>query len=306
MKWTMSYLGPAATFCEEAARVAVRANDSWQLIPCSCIDGVFAAVHHGKADYGIVPVENSCEGSVNLTLDLLAYKYPLEIVGEVILPVRHNLLAYPGVKLENIVQVLSHPQALAQCRQYLSKNLGEIDLVTMSSTAEAAHRVAASDLPWAAIGTAAAARTYGLSVLQQEIQDRGDNETRFIILSQANEDRSLSDSETEGKLDYKTSLVISLSDQPGALFKALEQFYLYEINMSKIESRPAKTRIGNYLFFIDIQGHQMEPRISKALRSLRSIVADLRLLGSYRTYHEVKNRSESRIGAVCDSPALGL
>ncbi len=293
MKRRMSYLGPAGTFCEEAARVTVSGNNNWDLISCSSIDGVFAAVQYGEAECGIVPVENSCEGSVNLTLDLLAYEYPLEIVGEVILSVKHNLLAYPGVKLADISQVLSHSQALAQCRHYLSQNLGDIDLITMPSTAKAAHRVAQSALPWAAIGTEAAARTYGLSVLQQEIQDRGDNETRFIILTQAREDRLLPDSKTEAQCGYKTSLVISLSDQPGALFKALEQFYLYEVNMSKIESRPAKTRIGSYLFFIDIEGHQLEPRISKALRGLRSIAADLRLLGSYRTYPEVKGRSES-------------
>ena len=253
MKRRMSYLGPAGTFCEEAARVTASPNDNWELIPCSSIDRVFAAVHNGTTECGIVPVENSCEGSVNLTLDLLAYEYPLEIAGEVILPVRHNLLAHPGVKEEHIVQVMSHPQALAQCRQYLSKNLGAIDLITMPSTAEAAYRVAQSDLPWAAIGTAAAARTYGLSVLQPEIQDRCDNETRFIILTQAREKRTVPDSKTTEKRAYKTSLVLSLSDQPGALFKALEQFYLYEVNMSKIESRPAKTRIGNYLFFIDIE-----------------------------------------------------
>ncbi len=297
MKRKMGYLGPAGTFCEEAAQVMTNPNNNWELIPCSSIDGVFAAVHCHEADCGIVPVENSCEGSVNLTLDLLAYEYPLEIAGEVILPVRHNLLARPGVKLENITQVLSHPQALAQCRQYLSKSLGDINLVTMASTAEAAHRVAESNLPWAAIGTQAAARTYGLSILRLEIQDRGDNETRFIILTPAGKDRSSPNSEKEGKGAYKTSLVISLRDRPGALFKALEQFYLYGVNMSKIESRPAKTRIGNYLFFIDIEGHQLEPRIGKALRGLRNIVADLRLLGSYRTYHKVTSRSESLNGS---------
>jgi len=293
MKRRMSYLGPAGTFCQEAAQVTVNANSNWELIPCSSIDGVFAAVQYGKAECGIVPVENSCEGSVNLTLDLLAYEYPLEIVGEVILPVRHNLLAHSGVKLDDISQVLSHPQALAQCRQYLSKNLGATDLVTMPSTAEAAHRVAQSDLLWAAIGTEAAARTYGLSVLQQEIQDRCDNETRFIILTQSSQDRSFHDRKTEEMRAYKTSLVISLNDQPGALFKALEQFYLYKVNMSKIESRPAKTRIGNYLFFIDIEGHQLEPSISSALKGLRNIVTDLRLMGSYRTYHQIKSPSES-------------
>ncbi|MEQ8200776.1 MAG: prephenate dehydratase [Syntrophomonadaceae bacterium] len=284
MKRIMAYLGPAGTFCEEAARAVAGGEYAWELMPCPSIEGVMAAVDSGEAHLGIVPVENSCEGSVNLTLDLLAYEYRLEITGEVILPVRHNLLARPGVSLGDISRVLSHPQALAQCRKYLTDNLGAVDLVEISSTAEAACRVAGSEEPWAAIGTQSAAISYGLAVVRQDIQDRADNETRFISLAQANDENSRPPSGIEDSRAYKTSMVLSVGDRPGALFKALEQFYLYEVNMSKIESRPAKTRIGDYLFFIDVDGHQLEPHIIRALKGLQDIVSDLRLLGSYRTY----------------------
>lgn len=285
MKKIVSYLGPAGTFCEEAALASTILDDRWELMPCSTIDAVFAAVQLGKAERGVVPIENSCEGSVNLTLDLLAYDYELEITGEIILPVKHNLLVRSGLNIGDISTVLSHAQALAQCRNYLSKNLGNINLVDIPSTAEAAHRVSTSDEPWAAIGTCMAARTYGLTILKAEIQDRADNETRFISLGLSNLEELSSNHEYPGLDLFKTSLILSVGHQPGALFKALEQFYLYDINMSKIESRPAKTKIGNYLFFIDIDGHLLEPKVVKALRGLETIVNDLRVLGSYPTHN---------------------
>ncbi len=281
MKKLLSYLGPAGTFCEQAALASTILENHWELMPCSTIDAVFSAVQLGKAERGIVPIENSCEGSVNLTLDLLAYEYELEITGEIILPVKHNLLARPGLTINEVSSVLSHAQALAQCRNYLNKNLGTINLVDIPSTAEAAHRVSASDQPWAAIGTEMAARTYGLTILEEEIQDRLDNETRFVSIGLSSPDELKCTNENLGLELYKTSLILSVGHQPGALFKALEQFYLYDINMSKIESRPAKTKIGNYLFFIDIDGHQLEPKVDKALRGLEAIVTDLRVLGSY-------------------------
>lgn len=290
MKKLISYLGPAGTFCEEAALASTGVNEHWELMPCSTIEGVFAAVQLGKAERGIVPIENSCEGSVNLTLDLLAYEYELEITGEIILPIKHNLLARPGLEMEDISAVLSHSQALAQCRRYLNNNLGDINMVDIPSTAEAAYRVAASDKPWAAIGTETAARTYGLKILREEIQDRTDNETRFVSLGLGRPDETDTIYECTGMYSYKTSLILSVGHQPGALFKALEQFYLCNINMSKIESRPAKTRIGNYLFFIDIDGHQLEANVVKALRGLEAIVTDLRVIGSYPAYNPAASR----------------
>lgn len=303
MNKKLAYLGPAGTFCEEAARMIIDGESGWELLPCSSIDGVFTAVDSGTAARGVAPIENSCEGSVNVTLDLLAYEYKLEITGEIILPVRHNLLARPGLRLEDISTVLSHAQALAQCRKYLAKYLGGAGVLDIPSTAEAAYRVSASPEPWAAIGTQAAARAYGLDILEQVIQDRRDNETRFVSLGQAGPEGAPGVAARNGSQfsdicsmepkassaatasiepgSYKTSLILAVDHRTGALFKALEQFYLHNVNLSKIESRPAKTRLGNYLFFIDIEGHRSEPRIIKALNGLQGLVHDLRLLGSF-------------------------
>jgi prephenate dehydratase len=279
VKNKMAYLGPRGTFCEEAA-LRYTEQSTWELLPYSDIGQVFAAVHQGVVDSGIVPIENSCEGSVNQTMDLLAYDYDLKVSGEIILPINHNLLARPGVKLEGISRILSHPQALAQCRRYLTANFEGLELIDVTSTAEAARRVAGSSSSWAAIGTTSAARAYGLDILSPKIQDRPHNETRFIILSSQCSPENLGG---DRSYLYKTSLLIYLLNKPGALFQALEQFYLYEINLTKIESRPAQTRIGEYLFFIDIEGHKSDQRIQKALAGLKSITHEIRVLGSYRT-----------------------
>ncbi len=282
MKNKMAYLGPRGTFCEEAA---IRCTDptKWELVPYNSIEQVFAAVHLGEMDSGIVPIENSCEGSVNQTMDLLAYDYDLKLSGEIVLPIKHNLLARPGIELEGISRIISHPQALAQCRRYLNANFKSLELIDVASTAEAARRVAESNDSWAAIGTTTAARAYGLEILCSEIQDRPNNETRFITLTKYGSNAANGNTSGDGSCLHKTSLLLYLMNKPGALFQALEQFNLYEINLTKIESRPAQTRIGEYLFFIDIEGHQLDPRVTKALAGLKSITHDIRILGSYRS-----------------------
>lgn len=267
----LAYLGPRGTFCEQAARQWTL-QDEWDLLPCSSIDRVMAAVAAGSVACGIVPIENSCEGSVNQTLDLLAYAYELQIVGEIILPVQHNLLARPGLRLQQIQRIISHPQALAQCRKYLAAKFPALEYVDVSSTAEAAMRVAASHESWAAIGTSAAADEYGLEILEASIQDGSHNETRFVILSLETVPKTGKD---------KTSLLLYLIDRPGTLFKALEQFYLQNINLSKIESRPARTMIGDYLFFVDIEGHRDDAHVQAALRGLEPITRAIKILGSY-------------------------
>jgi len=279
VKNKMAYLGPRGTFCEEAA---LRYTDptKWELVPYATIEQVFAAVHLGEMDSGIVPIENSCEGSVNQTMDLLAYDYDLQLSGEIVLPIKHNLLSRPGIELEGITRIISHPQALAQCRRFLTTNFKSLELIDVASTAEAARRVADSNDSWAAIGTTTAARAYGLEILCSEIQDRQNNETRFITLSSKCAGSDVSCMHTHL---CKTSLLLYLMNKPGALFQALEQFNLYEINLTKIESRPAQTRIGEYLFFIDIEGHQLDPRVKQALAGLKSITHDIRVLGSYGT-----------------------
>lgn len=267
----LAYLGPRGTFCEEAAR-KYTGEEARELLPRPTIEAVFSAVHLGEAENGIVPIENSCEGAVNQTLDLLAYEYDLKISGEIILAVKQNLLARPGVKLEEISRILSHPQALAQCRRYLSDNFQQVEFIDVSSTAEAARQVANSPQPWAAIGNVGAAQEYGLEIVEMDIQDGISNETRFIIISREY---------NSATANTKTSLLLFLLNKPGALFKALEQFYSYDINLTKIESRPARTVIGDYMFFIDIEGHSEEPRVIKALQGLAPLVREIKLLGSY-------------------------
>lgn len=271
----IGYLGPEGTYCEQAAQ-KYGIDEPGNLIPYSNIELVFAAVQTGETDIGIVPIENSCEGAVNLTLDLLAYEYDLKIVGEVVIKIRHHLLARPGWSKEQVRTVFSHPQALAQCRKYLSQNFSGVELREVSSTARAAQLIAANpDQPWAALATKNAARVYGLDILDENTNDLDTNETRFIALGQ-NAAICLQ--------NCKTSLLFSVINRPGALFDVLREFADQNINLTKIESRPAKTKIGDYMFFIDIEGSLAEERIQKALEQIKSSTQEILILGSYPTY----------------------
>lgn len=271
MKEKIAYLGPGGTFCEQAARQYKGEND-WQLIPLSTIRQVFQAVAAGEAARGIVPIENSYEGAVNQTLDLLIGSPELQIIGEVIIPVRQNLLIHPRATGEKIDCIWSHGQALAQCQEYLHRHYPDVPVQEVHSTAEAARMVATSGETWAAIATQAAAENYGLQVLAADIQDQLNNSTRFVVLS-----RETADCCNGGK----TSLLVYVADRPGALYEVLQEFYIRGINLCKIESRPARTRIGEYLFFIDIEGSRQEKRIHEVLIALESVAAAIRVLGSY-------------------------
>jgi prephenate dehydratase len=267
----IAYLGPGGTFCEEAAR-QYRGKNDWLLLPLHSIREVFAAVAAGKATRGIVPIENSYEGAVNQTLDLLTGDHDLKIAGEIIIPVRQNLLVHPRSSGQKIDCILSHGQALAQCQEYLHKNYPDAPVREVHSTAEAARMVATCGETWAAIATLTAAETYGLKVLAADIQDQSNNCTRFVVLSRK-------EAVCEG--GGKTSLLIYVVDRPGALYEVLREFNLRKINLCKIESRPARTRIGEYLFFIDIEGNRQEEHVSQTLTALRKVAAEVRVLGSY-------------------------
>lgn len=288
----LAYLGPAGTFCEEAAGQFLKTG-SWEPVPYPSIEAVFAAVYREEASAGIVPIENSLEGSVNQTLDLLAYDYDLIITSEIVLPIRHNLLTRPEISLLEVSRVLSHPQALAQCRRFLAAKFPAAEPVSVTSTAEAARLVSISPEPWAAVGTAASAQLYGLKIMAENIADQPNNETRFIVISRQ---------ELECSGPYKTSLLLSVSHQPGALFQALGEFSLRGINLSKIESRPAKTKIGEYLFFIDIDGHYQEPQVAEAMEALKSTALSLRMLGSYVSAG--RQKGPARSGEITDLVAL--
>lgn len=271
MPEAMAYLGPHGTFCEEAASKYTHHGD-YELHPYPSIAAIFDAVHQGKIARGIVPIENSCEGSVNQTLDLLSHNYDIKIAGEIILAVEHHLLAREETKLHKISHILSHPQALAQCRDYLSKNYPAVELVDTASTAGAAQQVAISNNSWAAIGTKTAAQYYELNIIGSQISNQSYNETRFIVI--AGEDSPYCST-------CKTSLLIYLRHQSGALYKVLREFYLRDINLNKIESRPTSKKIGDYLFFIDIEGHRQESRISETLLALENVSQAVYVLGSY-------------------------
>lgn len=266
-----AYLGPALTFCEQAA-LCYTGDNSDHLLPCPGVEAVFAAVDEGKALQGIVPMENSCEGSVNQTLDLLAYDYKLKISGEIIIPVKHHVLARKGFKPGQISCILSHPQALAQCRKNLRYRFPDAQLRVVSSTAEAARLVAATAKPWAALASLGAAQAYGLSVMIANVHDYPDNETRFVVISR--EEKPYSE-------NWKMSLLIHTRHVPGALYECLHEFAARGINLSKIESRPERRRVGEYMFFIDIDGPGEAADIKNALTALRKIAEEVRILGTY-------------------------
>lgn len=241
-------------------------------VPCETFDAVFAVVERGDADYAVIPIENSLAGSIHRNYDLLL-RHELHIIGEIDFRVRHNLLALPGVALEDITRVMSHPQALAQCEGFLSQ-LGVVREATYD-TAGSAKRVRAEGLrDTAAIASVRAADVYDLTILAQEIEDNSENYTRFIVLSPEEQPPP------EGE-PAKTSIVFSFENEPGALFRALSVFALRDIDLTKIESRPLHGKRWEYLFYLDFGASLAEEAAQNALRHLSEIATFMRVLGSY-------------------------
>lgn len=267
----VGYLGPEGTFSEEAV-LRYLESETGIPVPCPSLVEIFAAVSGGDLDEGIVPLENSYEGPVNMTMDLLAGDFQVKIRGELILPVRHNLLVKSGFAGTELAGIISHPQPLAQCRDFIRKRFPGVPLIESSSTADAARRVAEMDEPWGAIGNEKAAALYGLTLLEQNINDQISNMTRFVVLGRV---------ECQPQGPSKTSIIVSVTDRSGALYHILKEFALRNINLTRIESRPAKKRLGDYLFFIDFQGYSGDPEVSEALEAIASQAADFKNLGSY-------------------------
>ena len=265
----LAYLGPPGTFSEEAADLYA-SGKLLALEPYPGIDLVITAVEKREAELGIVPVENSLEGSVNHTFDLLR-ESSLQIRGEVILPVRQCLLARKGDTLTDITIVYSHPQALAQCRRRLTELLPGVPTRTAVSTAEAARR-AGQHPGMGVVASRQAALRYGLNVLQADLQDERGNVTRFLVLS-------AEDASPTG--DDKTSLLLGLPDRPGSLYDLLGIIAHYGLNLTKIESRPVRGDLGKYIFFLDIQGHRLDEKVNSALSQIGEKALFLKLLGSY-------------------------
>jgi prephenate dehydratase len=267
----VGYLGPRGTFSEEIALRFYRQADG-AFLPYNSIDAVIQAVATGEVSEGIVPVENSVEGSVNITLDMLAHKVDLFIVRELIQPIRHNLLVQEGTRHVN--KVLSHAQALAQCRDYLSRRYPEAELVSVESTAAAAYQTASGLKNSAAVGSLRAAQVYGLQVLATDIQDNPNNATRFLELAKQ--------PVTGGPPAYKTSVVCRINgEKPGSLYEILGEFASRRVNLTKIESRPAQIGLGTYIFFFDIEGCGEDVDVAAAVDAVRRKSLWFKNLGSY-------------------------
>jgi chorismate mutase/prephenate dehydratase len=266
-KLSVAYLGPAGTYSHAA--VTRHFGDSVVAEPCASIDEVFRAAETGTAQYAVVPVENSTDGAIGRTLDLLLTT-PLKICAEVVLRVQQNLMAKrPSIKA--IRKVYSHPQSLAQCHGWLSQNLPGAQRIPLASNAEAA-RVAAKEAGAAAIGPEIAAARYGLKLLARSIEDDPKNRTRFLVLGSH-------DAGSSGK--DRTSLVMTTHNRPGSLHELITSFSTNGVNMTRLESRPARTGQWEYYFYVDIEGHQQDPKLAKALAELRDKAPFLKVFGSY-------------------------
>jgi len=263
----VAFLGPQSTFTHVAAMEQF--GLSAQLVPQKSIPSVFEEVERGRAHYGVVPVENSTEGVVNHTLDMFISS-GLQVIAEILLEVSHDLLSKTG-KLEQVTKVVSHPQALAQCRRWLDENLADTPQMDIASTAAAAQ-MAAEDDSVAAIASQAAARQYGLQVVKAKIEDNPNNFTRFLVIGRKRPEPSGRD---------KTSIMFSVHDEPGILYRMLEPFSKRDINLVKIESRPMKQKAWEYIFFLDLVGHVEDEEITEAIEELRLNCHFLKILGSY-------------------------
>lgn len=270
----LGYLGPPGTF-SHAAALQYGAETGQTPVCCPGLEAVFRRLQTGLLDAGIVPAENSTGGPVGETLDLLSAVEGLYITGELLLPVRQHLLVRPGVTQTGIRRVYSHPQALAQCRRFLREQLPGAVVTETVSTADAALAVSSLAGPAAAVGSVAAADTYGLEVLCPDIQDNGTNVTRFLVLGRAGAIFSG---------PARTSLVLAIKDRPGALYHILREFALRKINLTRIESRPAGSKLGDYIFFIDFLGHVDDSAVHVTIGEIKKFVLWMKLLGSYPVY----------------------
>lgn len=265
----LGFLGPAGSFAEEAT---IAFDPGAERVPLPSIPAVAAAVEAGDVNGGVVPIENSIEGPVTYTLDLLIHDSRLSISAERVVPIHHNLLASPGTDLSEIRVIHSHPQALAQCRRYLTERMPNAVPMAALSTSAAVEGLAAEPGS-AAIGTLRAAQIYGAEVLDRAIEDSPNNETRFVLLAEGDHAPTGRDG---------TSLCFTFDeDGPGLLHSVLECVVAEGINMAKIESRPNKRQLGRYYFLLDLDGHRLDDRVARALRGIGERTSMLKVFGSY-------------------------
>jgi prephenate dehydratase len=273
----IAFLGPEGTFTEEALLRNLPAPDAAPF-PYPTIQDVMDAVQSGEAPLGLVPIENSLEGSVTRTLDLLAGGYEdLFIVREITHPIRHQLIARKPLRLDEITKVVSIPIAYGQCHSFMQEYLPNVEHEATDSTAEAVRRVSRVDRPWVAVGTRLAADLYEAVVVRDDIEDSTDNRTRFVFLSREAAPQDLDAA-------YRTSLVCGIAtDQPGSLLLILSEFAHRYVNLTKVESRPSRQGLGDYIFFIDMEGRRGDAPIDQALNCLACKLPWVKVLGSYPT-----------------------
>ena len=270
----IGFLGPEGTFTEQALLLQADLSGD-ELVPMATIGEVLAATDEGNLDLGFVGIENSIEGTVNATIDALAFEHDLLIQREVELGIQLNLLAPAGMALADVRRVLTFPVAAGQCRSWLAKNLPDAEVVAANSNAEAARIIAEEhDGRSAAVAPSLAAKIYGLEVLANDIEDHPENTTRFVLVA-----RDAIPAATGH--DKTTIVVFQRTDRPGSLLAILQEFAARAINLTKLESRPTKKGLGHYCFIIDLEGHLSDELVADCLRDVRSKVEDIKFLGSY-------------------------
>ncbi len=268
----IGFLGPKGTFSHEAMLSYAGGMQDYCGVGFTTIPDMLYAVQNGDIDEAVAPIENSLEGAVNATMDMMATDVDLKIKSEVVIAIKQNLLVKKGTLPEDIKYILSHPQPIGQCRKYTNKNYPSAEIRVIYSTAGAAEEVAAGGNDMASIGSVTAAKVYGLEILDHGIQDGDNNFTRFVVISKDDCPKTGSD---------KTSIVFSTDDKPGSLYRILDIFNLWDINMARIESRPAKNQLGRYIFFIDIEGHREDEDLRDALTMIMRKTSFFKYLGSY-------------------------
>lgn len=277
MPLSIGFLGPAGTYSEEAAWIFSQHRPGC-LVPFTGIESVIRAVADGQIDYGVTPIENSLEGSVNITLDTLAHDVNLSIIREIVLPISHSL--YVADQTIQIKSIASHPQALAQCRRFIAAYYPNVQLQAVESTAAAASLVAKGSAD-AAIASWRAGQLFKLIPVRQDIQDHYCNQTRFVVLSRQPELDSA----------VKTSLVCRIrGDKPGSLCQMLSEFSNRNVNLTRIESRPARTGLGEYIFFIDLDGALHQACVAEAIQAVAANSLWLKNLGMYAVDHPQNKR----------------
>jgi prephenate dehydratase len=270
----VAFLGPPGTFTEEALLTQADLA-ALELVPLRSIPDVIAATEAGEVDLGFVAIENSIEGTVNVSIDALIFEHDLLIQREVVLPVSLNVCALPGTAIGDIRKVVTFPHVVGQCRRFFARELPGVEIVAATSTAEAARAVRdAAEPATAAVGTSLAAKLYGLEVLAADIEDHPENETRFVLLA-------IDAIPAPTGHDKSTIVCFQHADRPGSLLAILQEFAARAINLSKLESRPTKQSLGDYCFIIEFDGHLDDELVADCLRDLRSKLADVKFLGSY-------------------------